>query len=336
MGHDADDGVRAETVEVPVEFETVATGLEFPEGPIAMPDGSVVLVEIKRGTLSRVAPDGTVSVVAELGGGPNGAAIGPDGAVYVCNNGAFFDYVPTDGLTVPHAGSAGWEQGSIQRVDLDTGASTTLFTHADGHRLAAPNDIVFDRHGGFWFTDHGVHATGDEPDGRGSEDGSGDAPGDDRGPASVLYATADGTVIRGVIWGLDATNGIGLSPDGTRLVVAETYRGRLWAFDVVGPGQVHGSTPADGELLYDVQGTALFDSLAVTADGSVCVATLLTGGISMVRPSGWSVQFVPVGDPLTTNICFGGDDLATAWVTSSGTGRLLRARWPQPGLGLAH
>ena len=57
---------------------TIAHGLRFPEGPIAMPDGSVVLVEIERQTLSRVHPSGEVSVVATLGGGPNGAAIGPD------------------------------------------------------------------------------------------------------------------------------------------------------------------------------------------------------------------------------------------------------------------
>ncbi len=70
------------------EPQVVATGLRFPEGPVPMPDGSVLLVEIARGTLTRVAPDGSLSVVAELGGGPNGLAIGPDGAAYVCNNGA--------------------------------------------------------------------------------------------------------------------------------------------------------------------------------------------------------------------------------------------------------
>ena len=53
-----------------------------------MPDGSVILVEIERGTLSRVH-NGSVEVIAELGGGPNGAAIGPDGHCYVCNNGGF-------------------------------------------------------------------------------------------------------------------------------------------------------------------------------------------------------------------------------------------------------
>ena len=68
-------------------YDVVATGLEFPEGPVCMADGSIVLVEVKRGTISRVDPDnGSVEVVAQPGGGPNGAAVGPDGALYVCNN----------------------------------------------------------------------------------------------------------------------------------------------------------------------------------------------------------------------------------------------------------
>src|ERR1051325_2518169 len=82
------------------EFREIASGLQFPEGPIAMPDGSVILVEIQRGTLSRVTPDGKIHVVAKTGGGPNGAAIGPDGKVYVCNNGGF-EWHEIGGLTVP-------------------------------------------------------------------------------------------------------------------------------------------------------------------------------------------------------------------------------------------
>ena len=57
----------------------LATDLEFPEGPVVMPDGSVVLVEIRGQRLTRVWPDGRKEVVAEIPGGPNGAAIGPDG-----------------------------------------------------------------------------------------------------------------------------------------------------------------------------------------------------------------------------------------------------------------
>ena len=67
----------------------LATGLRFPEAPVWMADGSIILVEIERQCITRVAADGTVSVVATTGGGPNGLAIGPDGALYCCNNGGF-------------------------------------------------------------------------------------------------------------------------------------------------------------------------------------------------------------------------------------------------------
>jgi gluconolactonase len=72
-----------------LDYRVITDGLDFPEGPIAMPDGSVLVVEIKGGRLIRVLPDGSKEVAAELGGGPTGAAIGPDGACYVANNGGF-------------------------------------------------------------------------------------------------------------------------------------------------------------------------------------------------------------------------------------------------------
>src|SRR6476660_1061850 len=124
---------------------TIATGLEFPEGPIAMPDGSVLVVEIKRGTLSRVTPEGKIDVVAECGGGPNGAAIGPDGAAYICNNGGCFEFQEVMGLRFPGPPPATYAgHGSIQRVDLGSGEVTTLYEECDGNPLRAPNDIVFD------------------------------------------------------------------------------------------------------------------------------------------------------------------------------------------------
>jgi gluconolactonase len=77
--------------------EEVIDGLQFPEGPVAMADGSVVLVEMRRRTLTRVTADGRRETIAELGGGPNGAAIGPDAACYVCNNGDAWSWQAGEG-----------------------------------------------------------------------------------------------------------------------------------------------------------------------------------------------------------------------------------------------
>jgi gluconolactonase len=300
-------------------MRTVTTGLQFPEGPVAMPDGSVLVVEIRRGTLSRVAPDGRITVVAECGGGPNGAAIGPDGACYIANNGGF-EWHDLGGLVFPGNQPADYIGGRIQRVDLRTGRVTDLYTACDGRGLRGPNDLVFDGHGGFWFTDHGKLRERE------------------RDRTGLFYARADGSFIQEVVFPLDAPNGVGLSPDGTKLYVAETYTGRVWAWDVLGPGKLalDAFGPGGATLLCGLPGYQLFDSLAVDGEGNVCVATLVNGGITVVAPNGEVLEHVGTGDPLTTNICFGGPDLRTAYVTCSGTGQLVAFDWPRRGLRLAH
>jgi gluconolactonase len=303
------------------EPREIASGLQFPEGPVAMPDGSVLLTEIKRGTISRVTADGKVEVVAETGGGPNGLAIGPDGKGYVCNNGGCFEWIQMGDMTLPGPLPSTYTGGLIQRVDLDTGAVETLYEDGGGVPLRAPNDLVFDAHGGFWFTDHGTrdHRTSDR--------------------TGVFYAKADGSSITEVVHPLDAPNGIGLSPDGTRLYAAETHTGRVWQWDVTGPGEVAVSNPigaGGGTLLHGLPGHQLLDSLAVDGEGWVCVATLINGGITAISPDGQTVEHTPMPDLLTTNICFGGDDLRTAFITLSATGKLVAVDWPRPGLRLAH
>jgi gluconolactonase len=302
------------------EPREIASGLEFPEGPIALDDGSVLLVEIKRGTLTKVTPEGKIEVVADVGGGPNGAAFGPDGKVYICNNGGCFDWQERFGMTIPGPVPTSWAGGSIQRVDVSTGAVEVLFTESSSGPLRAPNDIVFDAAGGFWFTDHGVR-----------QERTADRTG-------VHYVPADLSSCTEVIHPLDAPNGVGLSPDGSRLYAAETHAGRVWAWNVDGPGAVSGANPVGangGELLAGLPGMQLLDSLAVDGDGWVCVATLVNGGITAISPDGATIEHTPLPDLLVTNICFGGLDMRTAFCTLSGTGKLVAIDWPRPGLRLA-
>jgi gluconolactonase len=70
-------------------LEVVCHGLGYSQGPIAMPDGTLLLVDIKNECLTRIRPDGSQELVVKVPGGPNGAAVGPDGKIYMCNNGGF-------------------------------------------------------------------------------------------------------------------------------------------------------------------------------------------------------------------------------------------------------
>jgi gluconolactonase len=87
-------------------------------------------------------------------------------------------------------------------------------------------------------------------------------------------------------------------------------------------------------MLCGLPGYQLFDSLAVDGDGNVCVATLVNGGITVISPEGEVIDFIEVDDRITTNICFGGPDHKTAYITASSTGRLLAMEWPYKGLKL--
>jgi gluconolactonase len=294
-----------------IQITEVATGLQFPEGPIAMPDGSILVVEIQRGTLSRITAAGEVEVVAKPGGGPNGAAIGPDGRCYLCNNGGF-EWHNRGDLVFPGNQAVDYSGGRIEAVDLDSGAVEVLYTHCDGIALRGPNDIVFDAQGGFWFTDHGKNRPREK----------------DR--TGVYYALSDGSQITEVIFPLEAPNGIGLSPAEDCLYVAETPTGRLWSFDIESPGKLSGPR----KMMAQVPDYHLFDSLAVDVEGNICVTTLINGGITIHSADGGSASFIAMPDFLTTNICFGGPGLATAFITLSSTGKLVSTPWAQAGLPL--
>jgi gluconolactonase len=301
-----------------MKLELVTDGLFFPEGPIAMADGSVILVEIGGKRLTRVRPDGAKETVAALGGGPNGAAVGPDGAIYVVNNGGAFKFPDNwedEGrMLIPDS----YDGGYVQRVDLETGEVRMLYDRCDGRPLNGPNDIVFDSEGGFWFTCFGY------------------SDGENRRLGGLYYARADGSAIKRVRAEQISPNGVGLSPDQKTVYWSDSMLQRLWALPLEGPGQ---ATPETGHLsgrvVVNLPGFQWFDSLAVQADGRVCVATLFNGGITTIDPVTGESEHAAFPDPITTNICFGGPDMRDAWVTGSSTGRLYRCRWPRPGLTLA-
>ncbi len=302
------------------EMSILATKLKFPEGPVAHGDGSVSIVESQRGTVSRVTPNGAVDVIAATGGGPNGLAIGPDGAFYVCNNGGVL-FEDRAGFNHTRPGlDPNYKSGRIEQIDPKTGALALLYDRCGSNMLCGPNDIVLDGHGGFYFTDSGKNWSRDRDHG------------------GVYYARLDRTELVEIAYPMITPNGVGLSPDGCTVYVAETETARLWAFDLESPGRMRRHpypSPNGGRLVCGLPGYQRFDSLAVTASGNICVATLVTGCITVIAPGGDVLDQMMTGDPMTTNICFGGAMMTTAYITLSGTGRLAALEWPEPGLKLA-
>lgn len=304
-------------------MELVAEGLQSPEGrPIWLDDGSLLLIELQRGTLTQVFPDGHRRAVAHLGGGgdPHASAVGPNGEVYLTRHcrGCLQEQDEGPSEVQEH------RTGTIERVDVQTGEVATLYSSAvarDGGVvcLRGPSDLVFDSSGGFWFTDHGWTRCGDAYKG------------------GVYYARTDGSLCKEAVFPMLTPNGIALSPDETILYVAEALTGRLWSFDLDSPGALLYPEPQLAALLWAAPGNHQLDSLAVDMEGHICVVTVGVGplgqsGIAVVKPNGDGLHsFVPTGDALTTNIAFGGDDHQDAFITLSGAGQLVKVRWHCPG-----
>jgi gluconolactonase len=284
---------------------------------VVLPDGSIALVEIAAGRITAVAPDGAKRVIATPGGGPNGMALGPGGKLFVCNNGGFV-WHEEPGLLRPVGQAPDYSGGRIEVVDPDSGAVTLLYDRCGPNPLKGPNDIVFDPNNhGFWFSDLGkVRAR-------------------DRDHGGVYWAAADGSrIIEAAYPVFGGANGIGMSPDGRVLYVAETETGRLWAWDVEGPGLLRKDpwpSSNGGRVLCQFPGYRRLDSLAVTAAGNICVATLVSGEITTVSPDGEILGVVPMPERMPTNICFGGAGLRTAYVTLSTSGKLVSLPWGEAG-----
>ncbi len=259
------------------DIKILASDLGFPEGPVWMADGSVILGEISGRKVTRVARDGSKSEIGKAGGGPNGVATGPDGALYVCNNGgAVYQTTPSFLSTGP---APDYKGGSIQRIDPKTGETRILYSECNGHKLSAPNDLVFDKQGGFYFTDLGKRYAHHRDNG------------------GLYYALPDGSSVT--------------------KVKHEPF-----------------PAPYGGRCVCGLAGFQRFDSLAVEASGNICVATLVTGYITVISPGGQVVRQVKMPDVYPTNICFGGPDLRTAYITLSASGQLAAMDWPEPGLRL--
>jgi gluconolactonase len=295
-------------VETPaLPWTIVAEGLHFPEGPVVMKDGSVLFVQIEAKQVSRLTPDGKVEMLAQLDGGPNSLCVGPDGAIYIANNGGRFSFTVRAGFNSPGAPPPGFAGGGkIQRLDLKTRAVTTVYDSLDGHPLTAPDDLIFDKKGGLWITELGLRP----------------------GTGAIYYAPKVGQPLTVARPGMSGPNGIGISPDGKLLHISMGTN--LLAFDIDGPGKLSTRTYPDGVQgpLHESSGA---DSLKLQADGKVCVCSLFRpGGITVIDRAGMA-EFLGFPDRFVCNLAFGGKDMRDCWLMLSGLGKIAKVRWPAPG-----
>ena len=125
-----------------MKAELLASNLGFTEGPVVMPDGTLVFCDGNIGELSTYA-GGEVGTYAVTGGSPWGAVLGTDGAIYL-----------TQGGNVPGSGDFSAICG-IQRVAPDRSVEL-LVSEVGGVKLMAPNDLAFGPDGRLYFTDSGT------------------------------------------------------------------------------------------------------------------------------------------------------------------------------------
>jgi gluconolactonase len=308
------------TVRDPLEFSVLADGLGFPEGPAFGPDDSIYAVDVDRGVIWQMA-GGEVSVAATPGAGPNGMALETPTTAIVANNGGFL-WTDVGGFRIPidfatHTNEpGGFTGGWIERVDLVSGEVTVLHRDCEGRPFRGPNDLVIDELGGIWFTDHG----------------KGRRESVDRG--GLYYVLPDGSGVVEKAFPLLGPNGVGLSPDGRHVYVAETHTGRLWSWELSAPGEIE---LRSGSLAVRHGGSCVaatpysFDSLAVEADGRIAIGAIAEG-IVVITPNGEEAEVHPIPGDITTNIAFGGTDGRRAVLSLSRSGRVVETEWPRSGL----
>lgn len=284
----------------------IAEGLELPEGPAFDAKGNLYVVEIRGGQISKIEPGGERSVFARTGGGPTGSAFGFDGNLYVCNNGGM-SHSP-EGTTTGLAPSK--QGGWIERCTPD-GSVEVLYTHYEGSALEFPNDLVFDETGSFYFTDSRVGSWRDRPLGE------------------VYWASPDGDSIRCVSEGYNLPNGIGITPDGKTLVVAESVTRKLWSCEIIAPGEL-----GPRQELAELPNPYIPDGFCFDSEGYLLCAGVHGGGLICFDPSGGLTERIEFEGSRVTNVCFGGESFDTLYATEAELGQVVAVPWRRPGLRL--
>ncbi|MCY4125548.1 MAG: SMP-30/gluconolactonase/LRE family protein [Pseudomonas sp.] len=294
------------------KIEVLTSGLGFIEGPLIEHD-VIYLCDIQAGLIKKVV-GGKASILANVGGGPNGLAFGPQGYLYVANNGGSMRWKDRDWLILSHGFECQGYDSRIERIDLSTLKVKRVVDQVNGHRFEAIDDLLFDPRGGIWFTDLGR-------DGHRS-----------RTYGGVYWFDEFTQECREVAYPLPmGANGIGLSPDNTRLYATEYGAGRLWSWGTPGAGELDltGNSSHGGKLLWQAPDAQLLDSLAVAPNGNIFIASQPHGVFSVFSPAGEHLVDLRKPEHFPTNLCFDPKKPNVAYATLSSTGTLAKIQWDE-------
>jgi sugar lactone lactonase YvrE len=125
---------------------------------------------------------------------------------------------------------------------------------------------------------------------------------------------------------MGATNGIEVSPDGSILYVNESVQGNVWAFQIERNRSLSGK-----RLLLQFPDPGL-DGMRCDVDGNLYITRSKKGAVAIVSPQGKVLREIDVLGSHPTNLCFGGPDGRTCYVTEAEKGRLVQFRTERPGL----
>jgi len=268
------------------QVEKVATGFKFTEGPLWR-DGRLWFADLVGNQMLAVTPDGQVELLIDKAGGLENP---PEGA-----------YLGSNGMVTDKDGSVLMTQHGLRRIARldDKLAATTFLDKFEGKRLNSPNDLVFSSDGVLWFTDPPYGLAGQDED-----------PAKEI-PFNGVYRYADGK-LTAVIKDLPRPNGLGFSPDGKTLYVANTgpemfiRKYPVAADGTVGPGtNLITFTEADGP--------GVPDGLKIDTAGNVWASG--PGGITIVSPDGKKLGVIKLPE-VAANIAWA-DDGKTAYITGS-------------------